>query len=86
MKQYESRLQIQGQGGGVIQSAGVQPESFRPVAPGFVDGPLQEPFAKPLPDEIGHEAELDQCNLIGLTTIQLGETSGRPINVQHVHR
>jgi len=44
----EAGLQIVGPGGGVIQRAGVQPESFRLVAPGLVDGPLQEPLAKSL--------------------------------------
>ena len=76
---HEPRLQVVGQGGCVIQSAGVQPESFRIVAPSFVDGPLQEPFAKPLSDELGHQAELHQLNLMRLAAIQLGEPSGRAI-------
>jgi len=85
LEQHEPSLQIVGQSGGVIQRAGVQPESFWLVAPGFVDGPLEEPFAKSLADKFGHQAELDQLNLIRLAAIQLGEASGRGVDVQDVN-
>src|SRR4051812_44678797 len=62
----------------------MQPEWLRPVGPGLVDGPLQEPSAKPLTDEIGHQAELGQLDLIRLAAIQLGKSSRRAIDVQDV--
>ncbi len=68
----------------MIQRAGVQPESFRRVTPGFVDGPLQEPSAKPLADEVGHQPGLHQLDFIRLPAIQLGKAGGRTIDVQDV--
>src|SRR5262249_55595521 len=58
LEQLEPALEVVGQGGGMIQSAGVQPESLRFVAPRLVDGPLQEPFPQPLADEIRRQTEL----------------------------
>ena len=45
----------------------MQPESSRLVAPNLVDNPLQEPRSQPLADELGHQAELHQLNLVGLS-------------------
>src|SRR4051794_3688575 len=62
----------------------MQPESSRRVAPGFVDGPSQEPSTQPLADEVGHQAELDQLDLVRLAAIELGEAGGRAIDMQDV--
>src|SRR5262249_48151860 len=82
LEQDESRLEVARQGGGMIKSAGVQPESLRLVAPGPVDGPLQEPAAKTLADILRHQAELDHLDLIRSAAVQLGEAGGRALDVQ----
>ena len=56
----------------MIQRAGVQPKPPRPVAPRFVDCPLQKPLPQPLADEVGHQAELDQLNFFQLATVEFG--------------
>src|SRR6516165_5321739 len=82
--QHESGLPIVRQGVGMIQGAGVQPEPLWPVAPGFVDAPLQEPFPEALADEFTDQPELGQLDLIRLASVQLGKPSGPAIDVQDV--
>src|SRR5207249_6600153 len=81
LEQAESRLQVIGQGRRMIERASVQPEALGIVAPGLVDGPLKEVFPKSLTDEAGHEAELDQLDVLVLAAIQLRETGRRPLGM-----
>ena len=66
---HKSGLLVCGQSGGMVQRAGMQPKTSRPVAPHFVDGPLKEPLSQPLPNEVRHQAELHQLNFGRLATI-----------------
>jgi hypothetical protein len=52
----------------------MEPEPPGPVAPGFVDGPLQELPAQALVDELRHQAELDEFDVVRVAPVQLGKS------------
>ena len=69
----------------MVERAGVQPESFRLIAPDLVDGPLQKPGAESLADKFGHQPELHQFDFVALATVQLGESGRRAVDMQDVY-
>ncbi len=83
-EEREACLQIVGQRGGMVERASVQPEAARLVAPGLVNGPLQEPFSETLADELARQPELDEFNLARLPTIEFCEAGRSSSDVQHV--
>ena len=80
LEQCKPRLFVIGQSGGVIQSAGVQPESSRNSR--LCRWSIAGTIAKPLADEVTHQAELDQLNLVRLAAVQFGKASRCAIDVQ----
>src|SRR6266851_8755343 len=68
----------------MILSVGMEPEAPGLVVPGCVDGPLEKVPPKPLADEFGHQAKLDQFDLALDPPVQLRKPSRHALDYQDV--
>src|SRR5262249_54342663 len=81
----ESHLQVEWQSGRMVLRVRVEPQTFGIVTPCFVDSPLEEILAQSLTDELSHQAEKRNLDVILDTPIQLDKASRDAINEQNVN-
>jgi hypothetical protein len=81
----ESHLQVEWQSSRMVLRVRVEPQTVGIVTPCLVDSPLEEMLAQSLTDELSHQAEKRNLDLMPATPIQLDKPSRDAINQQNVN-